>query len=155
VNSYTGSEAMPRKAIEIDDTYMYVAGYSGLSWRIEKRNLSDGALVASFGTDGVVTETPPSTSNNVAYSIAIDSASMYVAGFDSSHTGYFEWRIEKRNLSDGALVAGFGTAGVVTVSPSASSASAETVVLDPTFIYIAGYDSVPGNSEWRIEKRYK
>ena len=43
-------------------------------------------------------------------------------GYDESPgAGNEQWRIEKRNLSDGALVVGFGTGGVVTNDPSTGS----------------------------------
>ncbi|HEV8601227.1 MAG TPA: fibronectin type III domain-containing protein, partial [Patescibacteria group bacterium] len=129
-------------AIAIDSTYMYVAGYNdSFDWRIEKRLLSTGALDSNFGTSGVVTG---ASLSSAAYSIAIDSTYMYVAGYD----GNTDWRIEKRLLSTGAVDNGFGTSGVVT-GASLSSTAIPTAI-DSTYMYVAGYD---GNSDWRIEKR--
>ena len=143
--------------IAIDSTYMYVVGYDNASIdqqrRIEKRNLSNGALVTSFGTGGVVT-TNSSTGSDGAFSIAIDSTYMYVAGYDNS-PGNAQWRIEKRNLSDGQLAASFGTGGVVTTNPSGGSAVATGIAVDSTYMYVVGFDNSPGNGEWRIEKRTK
>jgi hypothetical protein len=80
---------------------------------------------------------------------------MYVVGEDAQ-PGNYQWRIEKRNLSDGALTAGFGTNGVVTSNPSPGDDFAiGGIAIDPTFMYVIGYDSLPGNLEWRIEKRFK
>ena len=145
------------KHIAIDATAMYVVGYDyspgNYQWRIEKRSLTDGSLVPSFGTGGVVTSNP-STSAEMAYDIAIDSTAMYVVGLDGS-PGNNQWRIEKRNLTDGSLVPGFGTGGVVTSNPSTSSDVTQDIAIDSNVMYIVGFDYSPGNQEWRIEKRVK
>ncbi len=142
-------------AMAIDLSYMYVAGVDSVlgnrRWRIEKRNLSDGTLVSGFGTGGVVTSNP-SVGDDYIYAIALDSSCLYAVGSDYG-PGNWQWRIEKRNLSDGALVASFGTGGVVTVNPSTWSDSVRAVALDATHLYLAGYDYAPGNYQWRIEKR--
>ncbi len=143
-------------AIAIDSQYMYVVGtdnwiLGSSQWRIEKRLLSTGALDASFGSSGVVV-IDPSASNDVAIAIAIDSTYMYVAGLDNN-PGNGQWRIEKRLLSTGALDASFGTAGVVGSNPSTSEEYAYDVAIDSQYMYVAGYDQGPGNSQWRIEKR--
>jgi len=145
----------------IDSAYMYVGG---VTFRPEhltpnadrKRNLSDGELVAGFGTSGVVTENPSSADGEWVAGIAIDSQYMYVAGTDR-FPGYNngEWRIEKRNLSDGVLGSGFGTGGVVTENPSTGWDDPSAIAIDSTYMYVAGTDNSPGNNEWRIEKRAK
>jgi hypothetical protein len=84
--------------IATDGSYMYVAGNdSGGDWRIEKRALSNGAVDSGFGTSGVVTG---ASASDIAIAATIDSSYMYVAGEDVND----DWRIEKRALSDGALV---------------------------------------------------
>ncbi len=139
----TGATASSQiKTMAIDSTYMYVGGYdSNTDWRIEKRLLSDGSLVSGFGTSGVATG---AAASNFLYSMAIDSANMYLAGNDNNG----DWRIEKRLLSDGSLVSGFGTSGAVT--GAAVSQSPYAIALDSTNMYVGGYDS---NTDWRIEKR--
>ena len=153
-NPSAGNDAVWR--IAIDSAYMYVVGvdsspgnYQG---RIEKRNLSDGALSAAFGTSGVVTSNP-STGTDYTTGIAIDSTYMYVVGWDSSPGNNSQWRIEKRNLSDGALVTAFGTGGVVVSNPSASIDAALGIAVDSTYMYVVGWDSSPGTGQWRVEKR--
>ncbi len=142
-------------AIAIDTTAMYVVGYDwspgNYQWRIEKRSLTDGGLVASFGAGGVTT-TNPSAQIDVATAIAIDATAMYVVGYDTS-PGNYQWRIEKRNLTDGNLVGGFGTGGVVTSNPSMGGDVATAIAIDATAMYVVGYDYSDGNSQWRIEKR--
>ena len=113
--------------------------------------ITAGALVPAFGTGGVATSNP-STSNDWARAIAIDSTAMYVVGYDSS-PGNNQWRIEKRSLTDGSLVSGFGTGGVATSNPSTGSDVAYDIAIDTTAIYVVGCDYGPGNNQWRIEKR--
>jgi hypothetical protein len=145
------------RAIAIDSTYMYVVGADSspgnTQWRIEKRNLSDGALASGFSTGGVATSNP-STYADDARAIVIDSQYMYVAGYDSTGIASNpQWRIEKRNLSDGALVNGFGTGGVVTSNPSAAICYAKAITIDSQYMYVAGFDLSLGYEQWRIEKR--
>jgi hypothetical protein len=81
---------------------------------------------------------------------------MYVVGFDESPgSGNTQWRIEKRNLTDGSLVTAFGTNGVVTSNPSVDSDYAYAIAIDSSAMYVVGYDRSPGygNTQWRIEKR--
>ena len=144
-------------AIAIDSTYMYVAGYSGISgsnvqWYIEKRNLSNGALVTSFDGDGRVVSNP-SSDQDVIFSIAIDSTYMYVAGYDSSPgSGNSQWRIEKRNLTTGALVTAFDGDGIVVSNPSSGGDTIRTIAVDSSGIYMAG-NNVGDPLPWLIEKR--
>jgi hypothetical protein len=138
-------------AIAIDTTAMYVVGREGWQWRIEKRSLTDGSLVSGFGTGGVITGNP-STDLNHPCGIAIDSTAMYVVGVDSS-PGNWEWRIEKRSLTDGSLVSGFGTGGVITNNPGTGLDAALGIAIGSTAMYVVGTDEIPGNRQWRIEKR--
>ena len=96
----------------------------------------------------------PSTGTDIAWGIAIDSTYKYVVGHDSS-PGNAQWRIEKRNLSDGALAAGFGAGGVVTIDPSLGVDIAYAIAIDSTYMYVVGIDYSHGNAQWRIEKRTK
>jgi len=115
--------------------------------------LSSGALVPGFGAGGFVTS-DPSTGIDRARGIAIDSTAMYVVGYDYS-PGNDQWRIEKRSLTDGGLVTGFETGGVVTGNPSTGSDAAWGIAIDSTAMYVVGYDWSPYNGQWRIEKRVK
>ncbi len=146
-------------AMARDSAYLYVVGYDespgylDTQWRIEKRSLADGSPSASFGTAGVVASNP-SSQEDAAQAIAIDSTYMYVAGYDESPgTNDVEWRLEKRSLADGSLIAGFGSGGVVTSNPSTGADAVQAIAVDSTYLYAAGYDEVPGNGQWRIEKR--
>jgi hypothetical protein len=152
-------------AIAIDADYMYVTGTAynaapyDLIWRIDKRRLTDGSLCTEFGDNGVVTNNP-SPGNDEANSIAIDAKYMYVVGSDIRPDSTFDqndyqWHIEKRNLSDGALVEEFGNNGIVINNPSNRIDWAQTIVGDQKYIYVAGRDGNPGpkDQQWHIEKR--
>ena len=113
---------------------------------------ASGSLVTGFGSGGVILSNPTSSSN-VPGSAVIDGTALYVVGTDQIGTGDYQLRIEKRSLTDGSLVAGFGVGGVVTSNPGSGDDGANAVVTDGTALYIGGYDSTPGNNQWRIEKR--
>lgn len=140
---------VPRGMV-VDSSFMYVVGNSGTSaqWRIEKRQLSDGSLVAGFGTAGVVLGNA-----GAATSLAIDSTSMYVVGHETLPPSDVQWRIEKRLLADGSAVAGFGTAGVVTSNPTAGGDVPGAIAIDGTFLYVVGSEALTQETQWRIEKR--
>jgi hypothetical protein len=149
-------------AIAADSTHIYVAGSDssfGIGnslWRIEKRRKSDGGLDTSFGplSDGVVTS-GVSGAVWVPFAIAVDSGNLYVAGNESLSTINTAWRIEKRNLATGALEPSFGSRGVVTSDLSSGEDNIFAMAFDLSYLYVAGYDSLPGTTEWRIEKRVK
>jgi hypothetical protein len=158
--------------IAIDTNYMYVAGYDSKTtnfddeWRIEKRNLSDGSLVTSFGSGGIIQENPSfanADSWDDAQTITIDANYMYVAGYDSNtSTGDEQWRIEKRNLSNGMFVTTFGNGGVINSNANTSTGlyirfnEVFAIAVDDSYLYAAGLDSLSDtDAEWRIEKRLK
>jgi len=57
------------------------------------------------------------------------------------------------SFRSGDLIQGFGREGVVTHGPSFSTDFPIAVATDSRFMYVAGFDSDPGNAQWRIEKR--
>jgi hypothetical protein len=132
---------------------MYVVGQddAGFHWRMEKRRLSDGALCTAancgtqFGTGGVAIG---DTATEVANAIAVDSTYLYVAGLTSGGTAN-DWRVEKRLLTTGALVSGFGTSGGAD-SGIGGTSGAQDIVIDSTYMYVVGAD---GSPDWRMEKR--
>lgn len=157
-------------AIAIDNDWMYVVGAdnspkpnagrdSDWQWRIEKRSLLDGQKAKGFGpnADGVVVSNP-SPSNDEPLAVAIFGDYLYVAGFDSSR-GFnnFQWRIEKRKLSDGTLAQGFGQNGVITMDATLYWDIVRGIAVDADAVYIAGVEGFDpngmGDSAWRIEKR--
>ena len=142
-----------------DDNYIYLAGNDqspgDRQWRIQKHDKTTGALDAGFGSAGVITSNPSAFGEHT-YSITADANYLYIAGYDQS-PGYPQWRIEKRDKTTGALVTGFGSAGVVNSNPSPPSSSGTVwyIIADDNYLYVAGVDMVPGNEQWRIEKRDK
>ena len=128
--------------VAVDLTGIYVIGtdnsLGNTQWRIEKRSLLDGSTIW-------VQTSNPSSNSDVAYDVAVDSTGIYVVGYDWS-PGNFQWRIEKRNLTDG------NTIWIQTSNPSSGDDRAYDVAVDSTGIYVVGYDYSLGNYQWRIEK---
>ena len=132
-------------AITADDSYIYVAGCDrspgNYQWSIQKRNKSDGSVVW--------TETEnPSSSDDVPNAIAFDGSYIYVAGYDCS-PGYTQWRMQKRNKSDGSVV------WTKVVNDILVASMPFDLTCDDTYIYAVGFDRSSGDEQWRIEKRYK
>ncbi|KKU94175.1 MAG: hypothetical protein UY26_C0003G0326 [Candidatus Jorgensenbacteria bacterium GW2011_GWA1_48_13] len=142
----SGADQANALAIDSTSSFMYVVGTDSTSgdegWRIEKRNLSDGSLVYAVSSNF-------STSSDVAEDISIDrdGGHMYVVGTEYVSSTDAQWRIEKRNLSDGSLV--FAT----TTNPSSAVDTPERIVLASSSMFIVGRDRVVDNGEWRIERR--
>jgi len=135
-------------ALALDATGLYVAGYdntpSNDQWRIEKRDMITGAVIWSKTTN-------PSSGSDVIFSLAINASGIYAGGSDSS-PGNHRWRIEKRDLATGDLITGFGSSGVIAHNPSSGSDIVRALVVDATGLFAGGYDAIPGNDQWRIEK---
>jgi hypothetical protein len=132
---------------------MYIVGYTttvfqGTEWQIEARDKVTGLVVSSVTTS-------MSIGDDVANAIAIDPVEgyMYVVGTDAS-LGSSGWRIEKRTLSGSlSLDSTFGSSGFIYEDPSSSPDEPLAIVLDSTFMYIAGYETSGATVRWRIEKR--
>jgi len=105
---------------------------------VEKRSIVDGSLIWS-------TTSSPS-GHDVAYGVAVDGSGIYLVGAEVI-SGNPEWRVEKRHLSDGSL------AWNVTSNPGAGEDVPTGVTVDASGIYVVGTDMLPGNLEWRVEKR--
>lgn len=154
-------------AVDPSDGKLYVVGYDKVGgtdkqWRIEKRDMSTGALDTSFDSDGVVQSDGDATADDVPIGgIVLDTENnyIYVAGYDGA--GNNQWRIEKRRMSDGALCTAancgtdFGTGGVFTLNISGGDDRIGALEIDPTFtyLYVAGFDTSNGNTSWRVDKR--
>ena len=122
--------------------YDYIGAYpsGNADWRIEKRNLSSGTTIWAKTSD------PSSGQSDAAYGVAVDGSGVYVVGYANSPADY-EWGIEKRNPSTGAII------WSKTSNPSTGSDAAYGVAVDATGVYVVGGDRVPVNAEWRVEKR--
>lgn len=116
-------------------------------------NSDTNACEVSFGTNanGRVVSNPTTTLDNLK-AVDIDSNYIYSAGYDTVG-GDRAWRIEKRNKSDGMLVTAFGDNGVVRTDPSSGSDEINAIQVDGSYIYVAGFDTSPGNTQYRVEKR--
>jgi hypothetical protein len=155
-NHSSGNDRLSESAIDTVNGFVYTAGHS-TTWIVEKRRLSDGALDTSFGASGILTVSISGSTSAEVGGIAIDlkDGVIYVAGKDNSPGATdFQWRIEKRNMSDGSLVTGFGTNGVVTSNPTTGDDMINEIIIDNITGYViaGGYESTNGNG-WRMEKR--
>jgi hypothetical protein len=143
--------------IAVDGAYIYLVGWDealGIGdgqWRIEKRDIITGELVSSFDADGVV-QSNPSSIMEEPLSIAVDGQYIYIAGYDRNLINA-QWRIEKRDISTGSPVSDFDSDGIALSNPSSSNDIAWAIAVGTQFIYIAGNDEFPGDSQWRVEKR--
>ena len=148
-----------------DANNIYIIGFEHIAsfnwqWRIEKRDKATGTLVTGFGTDGVV-KSNPSTGDDDPFAIAVDADYVYVGGYDESPnpgTGDTQWRLEKRDITTGALVTAFDTDGFVVSDPSTGWDQITSIAVDDTYVYAGGYDNSDGGGgwiQWRIEKYNK
>ena len=164
-NPFTGNsgstidDGVVHKGLVLSGGSLYTAASQGVTsstdfqWRITKRDATTGALVSGFGSGGVVNVNPGTAIDNPT-SIRTDGTSLFVAGFDRTlDASMSQWRIEKRDMTSGALVSGFGTSGTVTNNPSTNHDEIRDMVVSGTNIYPVGYDVSPGNYQMRIEKR--
>jgi hypothetical protein len=144
-------------AITTDGTSIYVAGGGGPGasydwrWLVERRDASTGALVPTFGVDGLLSmDFGPGADE--ATVLVVDGNALYVAGM--VRTSAPEWRIEKRSLDSGALVPGFGAGGAVTSAPGVLIDAVTVLAVDGASLFVAGMDHATGG-RWRVEKRVK
>ena len=147
-------------AAAVDASGLYIVGFDSAStnghfeWRIEKRNLTTGAFIGTFGTGGAISEHVSNACDQAA-AAAIDSTGLYIAGWDQNTVGNWdEWRIEKRSLTTGAFLSAFGKTGTVVEHISLYRDDAYSMAVDASGLYLAGKDEKsPSYPEWRIEKR--
>jgi len=150
-------------SIAVDVVSVYVAGYvtinaGNTAWQIEKRDKVNGNVTWAVSTN------PNFLRSHSPKAIVVDTNNIYIAGFEDISTDAnpliqeLEWRIEKRGLSDGSFVTSFATNGIYQSHPSSASLFDDDIwalTSDTDYLYVAGYDTVPGHREWRIEKIVK
>ncbi len=149
------------RAVQIDGTHVYLVG-SDLTpgggndqFRIEKIDKAGGLYDATFGNAGVQVSNPTG-GVDAALAAASDGTWLYMVGIDSgTPMADSQWRIEKRSLSTGGVDVNFGTNGAVVNNPSNDADEPRAIVVDGSFIYICGWESVVTimDQAWRIEKR--
>lgn len=112
-------------------------GFNLMGQSFNQTTVSGAGIPASIkltSSSGGWTQTE-SGLNGYASDIAVDSTYAYIVGGN-----IYGWRIEKRLLTDGSLVGGFGTNGIVVISNplGGSSGRAETIIIDATYMYVYG-----------------
>jgi len=133
--------------VAVDGSGLYAVGFdhngagNTFEWRVEKRSLTTGVIMWAVSED-------ISTGSSYAYGVAVDGSGVYVVGYDSNTAGTnSEWRVEKRSLTTGVIM------WAVSEDISTSWDVAYGVAVDGSGVYVVGFDQVPGNYEWRVEKR--
>jgi hypothetical protein len=136
------------------------AGSRSFSLRIEKRSADDGALVAAFGSGGVLTATPGAATYDgipLPWTMAVDGSFVYVAGSHAVSSTDSQWRIQKHDKTTGQLISTFGTGGRVDNNPTAKADGCFGMVIGATSMWLVGAEAVDGtsasNGSIRIEKR--
>jgi len=119
----------------------------GIDWRIEKRLLTTGDLVPSFGNGGVFLGDAISGSIN---DIALDNEYIYIAGNNSGTTNNEMYRIAKISKTNGTFDMSFGINGNIS-SDGTKTASSIHAIND--MLYIGGSLWTLSRNPWFIEKR--
>jgi hypothetical protein len=146
-------------AVATDGASIYLAGTERLGsgdsgWRVEKRELASGNLVASFGPGGAVRPNPSLFLDRLEL-LSLDATSFYIAGSDATAGATApRWRVEKRALADGALVDGFGDGGRVVLSPGGLELGPQGLARDATALYLAGREGGVSTTpqQWLVVK---
>ena len=123
----------------VDGSALYLAGPEALSptesrWRVEKRDKATGASLPGFSAT-----TASSGAIDGCFAMALDATSMWLVGVEQADGGLSSnsrIRIEKRLLSTGAPVAGFGSGGAVTIDAGSGDDLAEDCVRDAGALYV-------------------
>lgn len=155
----SGSSNDEVRSMVIDGSSLFIAGSDGSlgasnsQWRIEKRDKNSGALDPTFDGDGILTINP-SANNDEIRKILIVGTGLFALGSDQGPgSTNSQWRIEKRDVASGALVGAFGTGGIIQANLSGGADELYCATVDGSALYIGGSDSIPGNLQWRVEKR--
>ena len=110
---------------------------------------ANGSLDTTFGTNGKVT-TPIGTSNDIIYSIIIQSDGKIVAAGASRNGSLSNFAVVRYN-SDGSLDTTFGTNGKVSTSINASNSFSITAVMQTDGkIVLAGNSFNGANSDFAV-----
>jgi len=123
--------------------YIYVVGADSSlgdrQFRIEKRLKSNGELVKEWTHN-------PSTSigDEMLNGCVVINNVLYVAGVAEGG----KWVILMLNVDLEKFV-------IFEQNPSIGYDSADSIISDGDYLYVAGLDHVPGDGEWRVEKRAK
>jgi hypothetical protein len=152
----------------VDGGFLFVVGAQEtalgsklFNLRVEKRRISDGSPVASFGSGGILAGPPVASVDGMPmpWTLAVDGCFIYVAGAAPVSATASQWWIEKRDKLTGALVPSFGTAGTGVVKENSSGAidGCFGIVIDPSFLWLVGGDTLDAaaasHGRIRIEKR--
>ncbi|MFA6307196.1 MAG: hypothetical protein WC639_05320 [Patescibacteria group bacterium] len=141
-------------AMTVDSSYIYLGGLDYAAgtgqWRIEKRDIADGALVTAFSDDGIIQADFISNDLDWVTDLTVDGTYLYVAGFQDDDAGI--WVVEKINKTTGLLEANFSNDGTVK-SEDGGDDRPNAIAVNDSYVFIAGYGTAPGDNQWLLEKR--
>jgi hypothetical protein len=155
-------------ALQVDSAAgsIYISGFeqdttNSTQWRIEKITLDSGALVTAFGGSGCTTNIAgavcqkfTTNGNDKILSMELDGAGgyIYALGIKDEAGTNSEWRVQKRNRSDGSLVSVWATSGTATINPSVNKDPPSSIVIDVErgLLWAVGSDRTLGtsNMQW-------
>ncbi len=155
-------------ALQVDSASgaIYISGFeqdttNSKQWRIEKITLGAGTLVAAFGGSGCTTNIAgaicqkfTTNGDDKIFSMELDGAGgfIYVLGIKDEAGSNSEWRVQKRNRSDGSLVTAWATSGTATINPSVNKDLPASIVIDVErgLMWAVGGDRTLGtsNMQW-------
>ncbi len=112
-----------------------------------------GSPVNGFSPNG--TKNHSTTLEDEAGCVAVSGSNMYVFGYQSLSASDTQWRLEKRSVTTGNLVTGFGSGGAITSNPGSGRDTPRKILVDGTGVYLFGRQETgtPGVFQWRYEKR--
>ncbi|XOU94464.1 MAG: DUF2341 domain-containing protein [Candidatus Kerfeldbacteria bacterium] len=140
------------KKILIDDTYMWVVGQDdNLHWRIEKRLLSNGDLVTTFGNAGIFTGSSTNPDSGNIYDVTIDGDNIYIVGKTTDNN----WLTAKLDINSGILDEDFGVDGYVETSYASAVNFIYGIEVSGDDIIIAGSLGDGLDNDWHYEIRNK
>ncbi|MEM4366493.1 MAG: hypothetical protein QXN46_02790, partial [Candidatus Woesearchaeota archaeon] len=114
--------------------------YAVSGWWLRKLDKSTGAVLweKKFRPGD-----PTYSAYSAASVIAADNQYLYIAGFYHIMYGNTALRLEKRYKSNGELVKGFGSGGVIIFNPSEGSDYPEDIEVGDGYIYLVARTSYP------------
>lgn len=133
------------KTLQVDSagSAIYLGGFEQNSatssqWRIEKLNLATGTRLSAFGGSGCATNQAGALCANFSSgfdsleSLTLDGAGGYIysLGVMDEQGTDSQWRIQKRNRSNGSLVSAWASSGTASANPSPNQDPPNGIVID-------------------------
>jgi hypothetical protein len=129
-------------SVAVDNAgFVYVGGTDGAGvWHVKKVFSGNGTIAWNYSSD-------ISGTGETLEDIAYHNGFVYTCGWDNSAAST-QMRLEKLRASDGLNVMNY------TSNPSSGNDRCKALAIDTTngWVYLGGWDEIPGNQQWRIER---